>query len=167
MQRLICLTILSLVLIPDGCFGQVGPNFSGSYQLTSRRGVTKKKKALPLEILKVHHEGLMLDVIITREGKEEQRHFTLDGSESKTIHPQGGVTTEKARIKKTALEIESIFHLSGNPVSFRMKEKWQLSRDAKTLTIRSQEDMLIRAGAPATTDELDTGSSVEVYARLE
>ncbi len=79
-------------------------------------------------------------VTITLQGRagEVTREYRLDGGKIAGEEPDGTPTVEWAEIKGKKLIIRSSIKTKGAPVDVVKTQKWELSKDLKTLTVHEQ-----------------------------
>jgi len=88
-------------------------------------------------ILVVIQTADAIDTTKIQNGSKVTSHYVLNGSKSKKVRPPGSATMGRAEFKNETLLIEyntPLPRLGGS--LFPVKEKRQLSRDSRTLTIR-------------------------------
>ena len=139
-------------------------DFTGKYVHKGQKGNSDIDPEVTLEVAQKNGA-----VEITREelGAKTTNRYALDNSEGDCLTP-GDITGKcKARLKGKSLIVESVVlsddHTSGNPVHVRTTQDWQLSSDAKTLTIRLYVDIQDRPSS--TGDSKGQSSDVEKYTR--
>jgi len=139
-------------------------DFTGKYVHKGQKGNTDIDPEVTLEA--VQKDGA---IEITREelGSKTTNRYTLDYSEGDCVTPGDVKGKCKARLKAKSLILESVVlsddHASGVPVHIRTVQDWQLSSDAKTLTIRLYVDIPDR---PAHSEESKGQSNdVEKFTR--
>jgi len=147
---------LLLVLLLSSAWAQEIPNFSGLYLLNPPKP-GKHQKASPPRYLRVTQNERSLEATVSEAGQSRTSRYLLDGSPSDNLTEGGVPSKDTARLKGKALLIESIVQVRGTVL--HMKQKWQLSRDSKTLTIRSS------AEGSSLGISADLGSWDEVYTR--
>lgn len=118
------------------------PDFSGSYTLTGSKGAFKAKGAS--WSIRVVQTEATIEILKTMDGKEDLNTFQLDGSESVFTSSGGQKGTGKAQFKGKTLILETFITTRPQPngpaVQIHTRERWELSADSKTLTIRSDVD---------------------------
>jgi hypothetical protein len=135
-----------LLLLTATALGQQNPDFSGVYVMKSLTTSTSIVRAYPWKtlegktLLKVVQNGSALEVALTSDGKTITNTYVL-GSESQNTESDGTPTSDRAEMKGKTLVIHSSLHirsgaLQGIPV--QDIQKWSLSSDSKTLTIRGR-----------------------------
>jgi len=116
------------------------PDFSGSYTLTGSKGAFKGK----VWTLQVSQTESAIRVTRVMDGHENTNNIPLDGSEGRYVSPGGPIGTCKARLKGKNLVLDSLVmthpQTNGPTVQVHTIERWELSSDSKTLTIRSDVD---------------------------
>lgn len=141
------------------------PNYSGKY-LQER---PKKASSLPDSTLEVAQTEDA--VVITQEvyGRKVIGRCPFNGSEGDYTSPGGILGKCKARLDMKSLTVESflIAHTpSKETVRMHSKERWQLSKDGKTLTIRTDTDFPDFPGGVTSALGDDLTSSTRKYARV-
>jgi len=147
---------LLLVLLLSSAWAQEIPNFSGLYLLNPPKP-GKHQKASPPRYLRVTQDERSLEATVSEAGQTRTSRYFLDGSPSDNLTSGGFPSKDTARLKGKALVIESTAHVRGTVL--HTKEKWQLSRDSKTLTIHLTDE------GSSLGISIDLGSSDEVYTR--
>jgi hypothetical protein len=116
-------------------------NYSGKYSLQERKPASGTKIDSTIEV--VQNEN---DVEVTRaeHGSRTTNRYPLNGSEGDYMSPGGVPGKCKAELKGKYLVLESVVvtrpQQNTSPVRVHTKERWQLSADSKTLTIKSDVD---------------------------
>ena len=117
-------------------------DFSGSYTLTGSKGAFKGKGAS--WTIRVAQTETTIEVLKTMDGKEDLNTFQLDGSEGVFTSSGGQKGISKAQLKGKMLILETFITTrplpNGPAVQIHTRERWELSSDSKTLTIRSDVD---------------------------
>ena len=143
MRRLPCAILLAFVLIVSSGVAANSPDFSGSYVLTGGKGNFDAKKAKGWT-LHVVQTATAVEVSKVADGSENKNVFPLDGTAGPCVSSGGVAGTCKGQLKGKELNLESLFapRAGGNSpsVAILTKERWQLSSDLKTLTIRFDVD---------------------------
>jgi hypothetical protein len=116
---------------------QATTDFSGTFALASQQG-KHAAKTLPKILLRVVQRGASLEIVDSlNDGKPRTRNYFLDGRKSSHTTSGGIPTVDKVEAKGRSFVIRTSYRLpSGSLV--RETERWELSSDSKTLTIRSQ-----------------------------
>jgi hypothetical protein len=115
-------------------------NYSGKYSAdrpTAKPGVETNST---LEVVQ-NEDGI--EVTKVELGKRTTSHCPLDGSEGEYTSPGGASGKCKAQFKAKYLILESVVVTRPQPataVRMHTKERWQLSPDGKSLTIKSDVD---------------------------
>jgi hypothetical protein len=133
--------VLVLMLVSARSSASDKLNFSGKYVPDQAKKSAEDENASTLEVVQSDDS-----VVITRVelGKKTVSHCPLNGSDGDYTSP-GGVSGKcNAQLKPKYLMLESVVltrpQQAASPVRMHTKEKWQLSSDAKTLTIKSDVD---------------------------
>lgn len=115
-------------------------DYSGKYVAEQ----SKKAQNGPAEsTLQVLQKENAIEVTLIQSAKRTMSRCPLDGSEGGYTSPGGVLGKCKAQLKGKTLIIESVVITHPQPtanVRVHTKEHWQLSRDGKTLTVRSDVD---------------------------
>jgi hypothetical protein len=147
---------LMLLFLSSSAPAQQRPDFSGLYMLKPP-WVGKHEKAPPPGYLRVTQTDKTLDAKFSQGDKAWTARYYLDGSPSDNLIEGGYRSKDTARLKRKTLAIESTVPLPHTVL--HMRQQWQLSRDAQTLTIRLAAEGTIM-GHP-----LGLPSGNEVYTR--
>jgi len=147
MRKLASALTLLLVLNSQASSKQ-NPDFSGTYTLQSVSRSDSSTRHFPKNIpvgkqtLQVIQTGNSLEAsFVSETGTTSTRKYKLDGSESENVDFDGTPTTDRASVKGNTLVVRSSIKvkagaLKGVPVD--QIQKWGLSPDLKTLTVRQQ-----------------------------
>jgi hypothetical protein len=142
-------------------------DYSGKYALQPTKTPSTPATGSTLEVVQT---SAGIEVTTVESGKRATSRCPFDGSEGDYTSP-GGVTGKcKAQIKGKYLFLESLVvtrpQPAASPVRIHTKERWQLSADGKSLTIKSDSDF---PDAPAAVSAAVGGetSSTEKYTRIE
>lgn len=124
------------------------PNFSGSFTLTGRKGAQARNgEASTLQVSQTESE---IEITRVTGGHQNANSCPLNGGERRYTSPGGAAGTCKARFKGRGLVLEILATTNpqhpGPVVQVHIRERWELSSDLKTLTIRSDVDY---PGSPA------------------
>lgn len=116
-------------------------NFSGKYIADQAKNPAEGENASTLEVVQSDDS---VEIIRVELGKKTVSHCPLSGSDGDYTSP-GGVSGKcKAQLKPKYLMLEAVVltrpQQAASPVRMHTKEKWQLSSDSKTLTIKSEVD---------------------------
>jgi hypothetical protein len=118
-------------------------NFSGSYTLTGAKGDFDFSKDTVWTI-SVIQTGAAIEVTRVRDGHTNVNRFPLDGTEGDYTGPSGTPGKCKGQLKGKNLVLESVvttFPARNRPgAETRTRERWELSANSKTLTIRNDVD---------------------------
>jgi hypothetical protein len=140
------------------------PNFAGSYKLTAIKGGIRQQQAASWT-LRVAQTESIVEVTKAMDGFEISYRCPVDGEPAKFSTPDGGIGTCRARWKEKTLELEKLISRRPKPkaaeVQTQIWERWKLSSDSKTLTIRVDVNF---PGTPISGAQL-IGPSTEIYAR--
>jgi hypothetical protein len=116
-------------------------NYSGRYSVERMKTTSGGESDSTLEVAQNEDS---IEVTRVELGKRSTSHCPLNGSEGDYTSP-GGVSGKcKAQLKPKYLVLESVVvgrpQPKSPPVRMHTKERWQLSADGKTLTIKSDVD---------------------------
>ncbi len=115
-------------------------DYSGKYVVEQPK---KGQSASAESTLQVVQNENAIEVTLSESGKTTTSHCAFGGSEGDYTSP-GGVSGKcKAQLKGKNLIIESVVVThpqATSNVRVHTKERWQLSKDSKTLTIKSDVD---------------------------
>ncbi|MGD0130695.1 MAG: hypothetical protein ABSE57_01570, partial [Bryobacteraceae bacterium] len=140
------------------------PNFSGSYLLTGSKGAFKFKKGTSQTVQVVQTEST-IEITRTTEGLKNVNNTPLDGTEGVYNSPGGPRGKCAARFKGKSLVLDTLVVTRPQPkgpdVQIHTRERWELSSDSKTLTIRSDVDF---PGSPVNDFQL-IEPWTEIYSR--
>ena len=165
-MSLVAVAAIVLGISPRIAIAGEMPNYSGKYLQEQSK---KEASTLPDSILEVTQTEDA--VVITQEiyGKKVTAHCPFNGSDGDYTSPGGILGKCKARLDQKSLTVESflIAHTpSKETVRMHSKERWQLSKDGKTLTIRTDTDFPDFPGG-VTSAVGDLTSSTRKYARVD
>ena len=118
------------------------PDFSGIWSLDETRSELRRLPDQPWKRMKVDHVDVEVKCVplesLSPEAKKANRtlmHFATNGKE--TSHPLGEATGKSiAKWEGSALMINTIVNSPHR--SYTQMDRWKLSRDGSTLTIRRQ-----------------------------
>jgi hypothetical protein len=127
-----------LVCLVSLAFAPARPDFSGSY---AEQGKATNEAGSPAVVLRVVQTDTFVEVTqIQRDGPLTNR-FPLDGHEGDYITPTGVHGKSKAHFSKETLVLDTSVASNGNDGRsrrFETREEWRLSKDLKTLTIKTE-----------------------------
>jgi hypothetical protein len=116
--------------------------FSGSYTLTGTEGPKFEKGTV--QRLRVVQTDASIEVTQTIDGHPYTNVYPFDGKEGVYVNSAGVKGTCKGQSKRNYLILETFVttrpDLNSPLVQIHTKQKWELSRDRKTLTIRFNVD---------------------------
>ncbi len=137
----ICIAALLLLGLRLGA--AEGQNFSGSYTLTGAKGDFDFSKDTVWTISVVQTRAA-IEVTRVRDGHTNVNRFPLDGTEGGYTSTTGTPGKCKGQLKGKSLILESVVTTYPAPnrpaAETRTRERWQLSANSKTLTIRNDVD---------------------------
>jgi len=117
-------------------------SFSGSYTLTGTEGPKFEKGTV--QRLRVFQTDASIEVTQTIDGHTYTNAYPFDGKEGVYVNSAGAKGTCKGQSKRNYLILESVVttrpDVNGPLVQIHTKQKWELSHDGKTLTIRFSVD---------------------------
>ena len=129
-----CLLVLCLALAALAQDGK--PNFSGTWELQVEKSDFGPLPGPKAQTNVVEHKDPKLKVATTAKTDQGDRttvrNFTTDGEEN-TNQLGNGTLKSRAHWVENALVVEGTLEVQGNKV--QIKDRWQLSDDAKTLTV--------------------------------
>ncbi|MFL6437896.1 MAG: hypothetical protein ACJ71Q_09975 [Terriglobales bacterium] len=136
------LTVVALTLAVSvvALGGPKLPDFSGTYMLVGKN----KKEAGSITTLKVTQTADEIRFVRTEGGKSTTSFFELNAGEGEYVTPGGVSGKGKATAKGKDLVLDSTAFVAPqqgkSPTRLHTKQRWQLSPDAKTLTIHFDVD---------------------------
>jgi hypothetical protein len=132
-----------LLCLAAAMFAADRPDFSGSYHLTETRGYLKVKKGV-VWTLAVTQTETSIGVTKVEDGHPTTNNYPLGGQRGIYVSSGGATGTCKAELKGKYLFLESLVtgraSPTAPPVQLPMKERWELSPDAKRLVIQVEID---------------------------
>jgi len=144
-----------------------GKNYSGKYSLQAKKHVSDNKIESTIEVVQNQDS---LEITRVDQGIRTTNRYPLNCGDGDYIS-SGGVRGKcKAQLKDKYLVLESVAAARPQPNALPMrvhtKERWQLSADAKTLTVKSDVDFPdAPSGVSAVVGE--SASGTQKYARTE
>ncbi len=163
-----CLTCfcLAVALSADTGIAADQVNYSGKYSLRGQKGASGGETEATLNV--VQNED-SIEITRIEQGRKTTNRYSLNGSEGDYTSP-GGVSGKcKAQLKDKYLVLESVVAAKPQPnapaTRMHTKERWQLSADSKTLTIKSDVDF---PDAPPAVSSMvgGYGSGTQKYTRI-
>jgi hypothetical protein len=152
--------IVSCVALPNAqTKSKPVPDFNGDYKLVSIRADHSLPNDDPGETIHVVQSSETLSVTSIAAGKAQTKTYDLTGRETRETTRDGISTTHRARFEGNKLTIDSTFQKQG--VGFKSKEKWTISKDAKTLKIETDDEIPV----PAAGTSLETWT-IETFSRI-
>ena len=142
-------------------------NYSGRYTLQGQKSTSGIKTDSTIEVLQNQES---LEIRRSEQGHRTTNRYPLNGSEG-DYTSSGGVPGKcRAELKGKYLGLESVVMArpqpSAPPVRMHAKERWQLSADSRTLTIKSAVDFPDFPGDISAISGA-YGSGTGKYARFE
>jgi hypothetical protein len=142
MKRAACLLLSGFVCLAATMSAADRSTFSGSYKLTGTEGPRFEKGTV--QKLRVVQTDASIEVTQTIDGHPYTNVYPFDGKEGVYVSPAGVKGPCKGQSKKNYLILESVVttrpDVNDPLVQVHTKQKWELSRDLKTLTIRFSVD---------------------------
>ena len=136
-----------LLVLVTGSVAQQVPDFSGKYVLRSS-GISDSGRAAYTGnvssdrlVKRVVQDHESVKIILEGKTGEVTREYRLDGSKIRGEEPDGTPTVEWAEIKGKQLIIRSSLKVATGAlkdVPTTKTQKWELSKDLRTVTIREQ-----------------------------
>ncbi len=126
------------------------PDFGGTYIQKAGKDASRNAVA-PSTSLSVLQTQSAIEIIRITDGKQEEKNtFPLDGTKGAYISPGGSKGACMGRIRGDTLTLDMYVtsrpFADGPEVTIHMRERWKLSSDSKTLTIRSEVDSPLLGG---------------------
>jgi hypothetical protein len=130
---------LMIAVMPGRTYASDKLNFSGKYVIDQAKKSSEGEHA---SLLEIDQNDDSIEITRVELGKKTVSHCPLNGSDGDYTNPGGVPGKCKVQLKPKYLILESIILTRPQqvPVRIHTKEKWQLSADAKTLTIKSEVD---------------------------
>ena len=127
-----------------GAVAQQAPDFSGTYILKSS-GMSDSRSSAHVPnvmwervIKRVVQDSTSVTITLQGRAGEVTREYKLDGTKIRGEEPDGTPTVEWAEIKGKKLIIRSSIKTKGALQDVLKTQKWELSKDLKTLTVYEQ-----------------------------
>jgi hypothetical protein len=142
-------------------------NYSGKYLLQGRKTVSGNKIDSAIEVVQSDES---IEITRVEQGSRTTNRYPLNGSEGDYTSPGGVAGKCKAQLKDKYLVLESVVTTrpqpNAPPVRIHTKERWQLSSDSKTLTVKSDVDF---PDAPRDVSSVvgESVSGTQKYTRAE
>lgn len=116
-------------------------NYSGKYSLQEGKATSGSETH---SILSVVQNEDSIEITRVEQGRRTTNLYPLNGSDGDYTSPGGVSGRCKAQLKGKNLVVESVVTArpqpNAPPMRIHTKERWQLSADSKTLTIKSDVD---------------------------
>jgi hypothetical protein len=132
---------LSFIVPAANASAADAPDFSGKYVLHAQKNAEGDGADVKLNVAQ---SATGIEVSQSEKGKTTTNLYPLGGLEGDYVSPGGPSGKCKAYFKGKYLFLESVVITrpasTGSPVHVHTTERWQLSSDAKTLTIRTDVD---------------------------
>jgi hypothetical protein len=136
-----------------------GPNFSGSYQLNVGKSTFANQEAPKSRVVRIDHHPPLLTIGIedddSRGKVSHSANYTTDGKENVNDvygNPMKAVT----RIEGRTIVMRTTGSFNGNEI--KLDDRWELSPDGKTLTLRRHFEGQQRGGVQ---------DQVQVFERIQ
>ena len=133
-------SVIASLLIASTTLAADRPDFSGSYTLAAGKG-DKKGEVWTLQVTQTESA---INVTRVAGGHQNINKFPLDGSEAPYTSPGGPTGTCKGQFKGRNVILDTFITTRPQPngpaVQMHTRERWELSKDSKTLTIRNNVD---------------------------
>lgn len=142
-------------------------NYSGKYSRQERKTASGNKIDSTIEVVQSADH---IEITRVEQGSRTSNRYPLNGSEGAYTSPGGLAGKCKAQLKDKYLVLESEVtnkpSPNAPPVRVHTRERWQLSSDSKTLTVKSDMDF---PDAPREVSSLvgQYRSGTQKYARVE
>jgi hypothetical protein len=152
--------------VPKAGLAAENVSYSGKYSAQHVKGTPSGSPDSVLEVVQSEN-----DIEITRveSGKRTTSRCPFNGPEGDYTSPGGVAGKCKAQLKGKNLIVESVVLTHPQPtatVRMHTKERWQLSSDSKTLTIKSDVDFPDSPAGVSAAIAGDTSSTTK-YTRTE
>jgi len=141
-------------------------NYSGKYSIQAPKTASGESDST----LDVVQGTDSIEITTVRQGKRTSNRYPLNGSEGDYTSPDGVAGRCKAQLKDKYLVLESVTAIRPQPnvppMRMHTKERWQLSADSKTLTVKSEVDF---PDVPRDVSNIvgEYGSGTRKYSRTE
>ena len=116
------------------------PTYTGKYSPLDKKAVSGSGEVT----LEVVQSGNSIQVTLIQQGKRTTNRYPLDGSEGDYMTASGIHGRCKGQAKGKQLILESLVTVqppgSARPIREHTRQRWQLSPEAKTLTIQTDVD---------------------------
>jgi hypothetical protein len=126
------------------------PDFSGAYTLRGIKGGFKMKKGDSWTLRVVQGEAV-IEITKVMDVHQNTNKYRLDSTQGVYDSPGGPKGTCTARFKGKSLILDAFVTMHAQPngpvVQIHTRERWELSLDSKTLTIRTDLDGYVQLGA--------------------
>jgi len=135
--------VAALFLVGPSLGAAHGLNFTGSYTLTGAKGDFEFSKDTVWTITAVQ-TAAAIEITRVMDGRTSTNRFPLDGGEANYTSATGVAGKCRGQLKGKTLILESVIvtYPARNSPGFetRTRERWELSANSKTLTIRNEVD---------------------------
>ncbi|MGD1213820.1 MAG: hypothetical protein ABR861_02405 [Terriglobales bacterium] len=142
-------------------------NYSGKYSAQARKTASGSETDTILDVVQGADS---IEITRVEQGRRTTNRYPLNGSEGSYVSPGGVAGKCKGQLKDKHLVLESIVvarpQPNAPPMRMHTKERWQLSADSKTLTVKSDVDF---PDVPGDISALvgAYGSGTQKYTRTE
>ena len=144
-----------------------GVNYSGKYLAQEKKTAPGGKIDPTLGVVQTEDS---IEITRMEYGSKTTNKCPLNGSDGDYRSPSGVPGKCKAKLKDKYLMLEFVVTTrpqpNGPPVRIRTKERWQLSSDSKTLTIKSDVDFP-DAARDVSSIVGESASGTQKYTRAE
>ncbi len=166
----VCVVCIGFLMACSGTPGMAADkaNYSGKYSLQGRKTASGNKIDSTIEVVQSDDH---IEITRVEQGSRTTNRYPLNGSEGTYTSPSGLVGKCKAQLKDKYLvleaEVTSKPWPNAPPVRIHTKERWQLSSDAKTLTVKSDMDFPDAPRDVSSAIAGEYGSGTQKYTRVE
>jgi hypothetical protein len=142
-------------------------NYSGKYSLQEKKTPTSSETEVTLHVVQTDDA---IEITKVEQGRKLTNRYPLNGPDGDYKTPTGVPGKCKAQLKDKYLVLESVVvtptQPNGPSMRMHIKERWQLSKDSKILTIKTEIDF---PDAPPMVSSIvgEYGSGTEKYIRTE
>jgi hypothetical protein len=164
-----CVACIGFLVAYSGTPGMAADkaNYSGKYSLQGRKTASSNKIDSTIEVVQSDDH---IEITRMEQGSRMTNRYPLNGSEGAYTSPGGLAGKCKAQLKDKYLVLESEVTSKPSPnappMRIHTKERWQLSSDSKTLTVKSDVDF---PDAPRDVSSVvgESVSGTQKYTRVE
>ncbi len=164
-----CATWLALAVTVSAIGGLAADkvNYSGKYSIQARKTASGSDTDATLEVVQ---NADSIEITRVERGKRTTNRYPLNGSEGDYTSPGGLAGKCKAQLKDKYLVLESVIAArpqpNAAPMRMHTKERWRLSADSRTLTVKSEVEF---PDVPRGVSDIvgEYGSGTQKYTRTE